>query len=80
MHLNQTLHVTEYYDNVGRIESYSAFRNNATFVNYDTMEVSHIMTGTDGQKSYIAVPLATIHLNLYVSSLVHTLQMVQLTS
>ena len=62
IHLNRTLHVTEYYDNInqrGRIESYSASGNNVTFVNYDTMEVSHIMIGADGQKSCVAAPLAT---------------------
>ena len=60
MHLNLTLHVTEFYDNIdqrGRIESYSAFGSNVTFVNYDTMEVSHIITGADGQKSCVAAPL-----------------------
>ena len=54
IHLNLTLHVTEYYDNInqrGRIESYSAFGSSVTFVNYDTMEVSHIMTGPVGQRS-----------------------------
>ena len=62
IHRNLTLHVTEYYDNInnrGRIESHSAFGKNVTFINYDTMEVSHIMAGADGQKSCIAVPLAT---------------------
>ena len=61
IHLNLTLHVTEYYDNInqrGRFESYSAFGSNVTFVNYDTMEVSHITTGADSQKSCMAAPLA----------------------
>ena len=62
IHLNFTLHVTEYYDNInqrGRFESYSSFGSNVTFVNYDMMEVSHITTGADGQKSCMATPLAS---------------------
>jgi len=61
VNLNLTLHVTEYYDNInqrGRIESYSAFGGNVMLVNYDTMEVSHIMTGPSGQRSCMAAPLA----------------------
>jgi len=61
IHLNLTLHVTEYYDNInnrGRIESYTAFGSNITLVDYNTMEVSNIMTGADGQKSCMAASLA----------------------
>lgn len=59
-HLNQTIHVTEYYDNInerGRIDTYSEFSNNVTLVNYDTMEVSHIMT-INGSKTCFAAPLS----------------------
>ena len=56
-----TLHVTEYFDNInrrGRIESYSTFGSNVTIVDYNTMEVSHIITGRGGQRSCVAAPLA----------------------
>lgn len=61
VHRKLTRHVTEYYDyinNRGRIESYSGNDSNVTFVNYDTMEVSHIMTTTGG-KSCFAAPLSS---------------------
>lgn len=60
LHLNLTLHVTEYYDNInerGRVETYSQFSNNVTLVNYGTMEVSHIAT-INGSKSCTAAPLS----------------------
>jgi len=85
VNFNLTLHVTEYYDNInqrGRIESYSAFGSNVTIFNYDTMEVSHIVTGPGGQRSSMAVPLAALNntpLDLLVCCLVHNLSMVQPT-
>ena len=59
-HLNLTVHVTEYYDNInerGRIDTYSETSSNVTFVNYDSMEVFHIMT-TNVSKSCFAAPLS----------------------
>jgi len=59
LHFNLTRHVTEYYDNVndrGRIETYSEFSNNVTLVDYNTMEVSHVMT-INGSKSCFAASL-----------------------
>ena len=61
LHSNLTLRVTEYYDTVnnrGRIDSYSAFGVNTTLVDYNKLEVSHIMTSADGSKSCFAAPLA----------------------
>ena len=63
LHLNLTLRVTEYYDNInnrGRIDSYSpvGMGMNTTLVNYNTLQVSHIMTSADGSKSCLAAPLA----------------------
>ena len=61
LHLNLTLRVTEYYDNInnrGRIDSYSAYGVNTTLVDYDKQEVSHITTSADGSKSCFAAPLA----------------------
>lgn len=60
-HLNLTSHVTEYYDSIkqrGRIEVYSEFSSNVTIVNYDTMEVSHIMTFNDSKRCF-AAPLSS---------------------
>ena len=62
-YLNLTLRVTEYYDSInnrGRIDSYSSFGvgMNTTLVDYDTMEVSHIVTSADGSKSCFAASLA----------------------
>ena len=60
LHLNVTIHVTEYYDNInerGRIDTYSEYSSNVTIVNYDTMEVSHIMT-TNDTKNCFAAPLS----------------------
>ena len=63
LHLNLTLRVTEYYDNInnrGRIDSYSpvGLEMNTTLVNYNTLEVSHIRTSADGNKSCLAAPLS----------------------
>lgn len=61
-HFNFTLHVTEYYDSInnrGRIDTYSSLGEvNTTLVNYNTLEVSHIMTSADGNKNCFAAPLA----------------------
>ena len=57
LHFNLTRHVTEYYDNVkdrGRIETYSEFSNNVTLVDYNKMEVSHIMTINDSKSCFAA--------------------------
>jgi len=61
-HLNLTLRVTEYYDNInnrGRVDSYSpvGLGMNTTLVDYDTMEVSHIVISPDGSKSCFAASL-----------------------
>lgn len=63
LHLNLTLRVTEYYDNInnrGRIDSYApvGLEMNTTLVNYNTLEVSHIRTSADGSKSCLAAPLS----------------------
>ena len=62
VHSNLTLSVTDYYDNInnrGRIDTYSPFGTNTTLVNYNTLEVSHIMTSADGSTSCFAAPLAS---------------------
>lgn len=61
LHLNRTLRITEYYDNInnrGRIDTYSSHGTSTTLVNYNTLEVSHITTSVDGSKSCFAAPLA----------------------
>jgi len=62
LHFNYTLHVVEYYDwinNRGRIDTYSSLGEvNTTLVDYNKLEVSHIMTTADGNKSCFAAPLA----------------------
>jgi len=62
VHLNLTVHVTEYFDSIksrGRFESYSKFGSNVMLFNSDAKEILHIVAETEGRKKCRATPLTT---------------------